>query len=149
MNRLGAATLAIGLLTLAMGGVIAQSDPIAARKALMKENNDHALVLVRTARGQMPFDPVKVDAAFAQWADTAKKLPELFPGNSQIGQDTRAASMIWVNKKDFDAKVAEFGKAVADNREKAKASLEGLRAAIPAISKACDNCHKDYRTSKR
>jgi drug/metabolite transporter (DMT)-like permease len=28
-------------------------------------------------RGQAPFDAAKVDAAFAQWADTAQKLPGL------------------------------------------------------------------------
>jgi cytochrome c556 len=142
---LGAAFLALGA-----GAAIPQSaDPIAARKAMMKENDGNALVVVRMARGQVPFDPVKVNAAFAQWADTAKRFPGLFPENSKLGESTRAASMIWVNRKDFDAKAAEFGKAVADNRAKATASLAGLRAAIPVIGNACDNCHRDYRTSRR
>src|SRR6185437_4120298 len=142
---IGAAFFALGA-----GAAIAQSaDPIAARKAMMKENEGHAITVVRMARGQMPFDPVKVDAAFAQWADTAKQFPGLFPESSKLGENTRAASMIWVNRKDFDAKAAEFGKAVADNRVKAAASLAGLRAAIPAIGNACDNCHRDYRTSRR
>jgi cytochrome c556 len=54
-----------------------------------------------------------------------------------------------VNKKDFDAKAVAFGKAVADSRDKAKTSVDGLRAAIPAIGEACDNCHKNYRVSKQ
>ena len=149
MKRAAAAALAVAFLAAGVGAVIAQSDPIAARKAMMKENDENALALVRMMRGQMPFDPVKVDAAFAQWEDTAKKFPELFPGNSQIGQETRAASKIWITKADFDAKAAEFGKVVAENRVKAKASLAGLRAAIPSIGNACDNCHKEYRTSRR
>jgi len=128
--------------------VIAQSDPIAARMALMKGNNDNATMAVKMMRGQASFDAAKVDAAFAQWADTAQKLPGLFPDNSKTGQKTRAAPKIWVTKADFDAKAAEFGKAVAENRDKAKSSLDGLRAAIPIVGNACDNCHKDYRLAK-
>jgi len=66
--------------------VIAQSDPIATRKGLMKENQDNAEIVVRMMRGQAPFDAAKVDSAFAQWADTAQKLPSLFPDNSNSGQ---------------------------------------------------------------
>jgi cytochrome c556 len=95
-------------------------------------------------RGLAPFDAAKVDAAFAQWADTAQKLPSLFPNTSKTGQKTRASSKIWLTKTDFDAKSAAFGKAVAENRNKAKTSLDGLRAAIPAVANACDACHKDY-----
>jgi cytochrome c556 len=149
MNRAASMTLAIAFLVFGAGVAITQSDPIAARKALMKENNENALVVVRMMRGQMPFDPVKVDAAFAQWEDTAKRFSGLFPGNSQIGQETRASSKIWITKADFDAKAAEFGKVVAENRVKAKTSLAGLRIAIPPIGNACDNCHKEYRTSRR
>jgi len=47
-----------------------------------------------------------------------------------------------------DAKAAAFAKAVAENRDRGKGSLEGLRAAIPAVGKACDDCHKDYRLGK-
>lgn len=138
--------LALGLTA---GAVLGQSDPIAARKALMKENNDNARAMVQTMRGQKPFDAAAVDAAFAQWADTAKKLPGLFPDNSKTGGDTRATPKIWQDKKDFDEKAAAFGKAVAENRDKAKESLDGLKAAIPVVGKTCDNCHEDYRLSRQ
>ena len=144
--RTSLVALVIGL---GVGAVIAQSDPIAARKALMKQNNDHAKAMVAMMRGQAPFNAQAVDAAFAQWADTAQRFPGLFPDNSKTGGETRATSKIWVNKKDFDAKAAEFGKAVADNRDKAKASLDGLKAAIPVVGKTCDNCHEDYRASQQ
>lgn len=129
--------------------VLAQSEPIAARKALMKGNNDNARAMVQTMRGQKPFDAAAVDAAFAQWAETAQKLPGLFPDDSKTGGDTHAAPKIWQDKKDFDEKAAAFGKAVAENRDKAKESLDGLKAAIPVVGKACDNCHEDYRLSKQ
>ena len=148
-SKLAGAALAAIVAIFATGAVIAQSDPIAARMALMKENNENAKVTVAMMRGQAPFDAAKVEAAFAQWADTAKKLPSLFPDNSKSGQNTRAAPKIWMTKADFDAKAAAFAKVVADNREKAKGSVDGLRAAIPAVGNACDACHKDYRLSRQ
>ena len=136
------AALAVGL---SVGAVVAQSDPIAARKALMKGNNDNARIAVQMMRGQQPFDAAKVEAAFAQWAETAQKLPGLFPEDSKTGGKTLATPKIWQNKKDFDEKAAAFAKSVAENRDKAKSSLDGLKAAIPVVGKACDNCHEDYR----
>ena len=85
--------------------------------SLMKENDQNAIVVVRMMRGLAPFDAAKVDAAFAQWADTAQKFPGLFPDNSKTGQNTRAAPKIWMTRADFDAKAAALGKAVAENRE--------------------------------
>jgi cytochrome c556 len=38
---------------------------------------------------------------------------------------------------------------VAENRAKAKESLDGLKVAVGAVGKACDNCHEDYRLSRR
>ncbi len=149
MTRTLGAALAAILIVFGAGAVIAQSDPIAGRKALMKENNDNAVIVVRMMRGQIPFDAAKVDAAFVQWADTAQKLPGLFPDNSKTGEKTRAAPKIWITKADFDAKAAGFAKAVAENRDKAKASLDGLRAAIPVVGNACDTCHKEYRLGRQ
>jgi cytochrome c556 len=143
------AMLAAITVALSAGAVIAQQDPVMTREDLMKQNNDHARTMVQMMRGQKPFDAAAVDAAFAQWADTAEKLPGLFPENSKTGGDNRASPKIWLNKKDFDAKAAAFGKAVAENRDKAKGSLEGLKAAIPAVGKGCDDCHEDYRLSKQ
>ena len=149
MRRTAGAALAAFFAVIGAGAVIAQPDPIAARMALMKGNDDNARIVVQMMRGQAAFDAAKVDAAFAQWAETAQKLPGLFPDNSKMGQKTRASSKIWVTKADFDAKAAELGKAVAENRDKAKTSLDGLRAAIPVVGNACDNCHKEYRLSKQ
>jgi len=145
--RIGLAIVAAVAVVLGASAVTAQ-DPIAARKALMKENNNHARVMVQMMRGQAPFDAAKVDAGFAQWLETAKKLPGLFPENSKTGGETRATPKVWQTKSDFDAKAAAFGKAAAENRDKAKASLDGLKAAISVVGKTCDNCHADYRAPK-
>ena len=134
---------------LSAGGADAQSDPVKTREHLMKENNNHAKVVVQMAKGQAPFNAKAVEAAFAQWADTAKQLPDLFPANAKTGGDNRASPKIWENKADFNAKIADFAKVVADNKAKAVASLDGLKAAVGAIGKSCGNCHDDYRLAKK
>lgn len=137
------------LVVLGVSVAAAQSDPVKTREDLMKANNDNAKVVVQMMRGQKPFDAKAVEAAFAQWADTAKQLPNLFPDNAKTGGDNRASPKIWENKADFNAKIAAFAKAVADNRDKAVASLDGLKITIPVVGKACDNCHEDYRLTRR
>lgn len=146
-KTVAAAALFVGALS--ASAVLAQQGPIDARKALMKGNNDNAKIVVGMMRGQIPFDAAKVDAAFAQWAVTAEKFAALFPESSKTGGKTRAAPKIWTAKADFDAKVAAFGKAIAENRDKAKASLDGLKVAVPIVGKTCDNCHEDYRLSQQ
>jgi cytochrome c556 len=144
--RIALVVLAVGF---GSGTVMAQQDPVKTREDLMKKNNDHAKALVQMIRGQAPFDAAAVDAAFKQWADTAKVLPTLFPENSKTGGENRASPNIWLNKKDFDAKAEAFGKVVEENHDNAKSSLDGLKAAIPVVGKTCDDCHKGYRLSKQ
>jgi cytochrome c556 len=128
--------------------VVAQSDPIAARKALMKGNNDNANILVRMMRGDVPYDAAKVNAAFAQWAETTQKFPNLFPENSKTGGQTRATAKIWQTRGDFEAKNAAFAKAVADYRDNAK-NVDELKVAVSAVGKTCDGCHEQYRGRSR
>ncbi len=142
-------TLTALAVVLGVGAAAAQSDPVKTREDLMKANNNNAKAVVQMVKGQKPFDAKVVEAAFTQWADTAKQLPSLFPDNAKTGGDNRASPKIWENKKDFEAKIAAFAKSVADNRAKAVELLDGLKAAIPVVGKACDDCHKPYRLSKR
>lgn len=133
--------------TFAATAVIAQQDPIAARKALMKLNNDHARTTTAMVRGTAPFDAKQVKAAFDQWADTASKFGALFPDGSQQG-DTRAAPAIWTERAKFDAAIAKFGKDVADNSAKATGDLEGLKAAMSVVGQNCGSCHETFRVSR-
>jgi cytochrome c556 len=148
-NSFRFAAAALAAVTIGATAMHAQADPIKERMQLMKENNDHAKVVVQMVKGQRPYDAKAVAAAFAQWHETAQKLPGLFPPNSKTGEKTRAAPKIWDNKKDFDAKAAAFKKVVADNRVKAEGSLDGLKVALSAVGKACSNCHDDYRLKKK
>ena len=136
--------LTVVAMAIGVSAVVAQTDPIATRKGLMKKNNENARNVNQMIRGETPFDANKINAAFSQWGETAKELPNLFPDNSKTGQDTRALPKIWETRSDFDAKIAAFAKAVADNKDKA-ASLDALKASFPNVNKACDDCHESYR----
>lgn len=137
-----AAIVALGA-ALGATAVVAQQDPIAARKALMKGNGQAAGALTKMVKGEEPFDATKVQAAFAQLADTAQKLPALFPDNTKDGE-TRAMPAIWTERAKFDAAVTQFAKDVADGRAKAT-TLDGLKAAMPALGKNCGDCHQAFR----
>lgn len=140
--------LVIAAVALGAGAVAAQNaNVIKARQAIMKSNIGSARALTAMVKGQAPFDAAKVDAAFAEWADAAKKLPDAFPDDSKTGEKTRASPKIWENRADFNAHVAAFAKTVADNKDKAK-TLDGLKVALPAVGKACANCHDTYRLPK-
>jgi cytochrome c556 len=136
--------LAVAAAAVVVTVAVAQSDPVSQRKALMKGNLEGGRNVSKMIRGEDPFDVTKVNAAFAQWAETAQKLPALFPEPPNPGQDTRALPKIWETKADFEAKNAAFGKAVADNKDKVR-TLDELKAAFPAVGKACDDCHEPYR----
>ena len=140
--------LAAAAVALAVTAVAAQSDPIAARKALMKSNGDQAKVGAAMAKGEAPFDAAKAQAIFATFADSATKAPALFPDNSKTGGDTAALPAIWENKADFDARLAKFGK---DSKaaQSAVKDLDTFKATWgPLLKDNCGGCHEKYRQKK-
>ena len=49
--------------------------------------------------------------------------------------------------REFNAEIAKMIKAIEDNRGKVT-SLEGLKAAYPAVNAACNSCHETFRLRK-
>ncbi|MBV9428699.1 MAG: cytochrome c [Bradyrhizobiaceae bacterium] len=140
--------LAAAAVALAITAVAAQSDPIAARRALMKKNGDEAKIVTAMVKGEAPFDATKAQTAFATFADSAAKAPALFPDNSKTGGDTAALPAIWENKADFDARLAKFGAAAKEAEGKVK-DLDGLKATWGGFAKDnCGGCHEKYRLKK-
>jgi cytochrome c556 len=143
-NKMIRTVLAMCTLALWISVAAGQSDPVSERKSLMKGNLEGARNIVKMVRGQNSFDLEQVTAAFEQWTDTAKKLPNLFPEPPAQGTKTRALPAIWENKADFEAKIAAFAKAVSESRDKAK-TLDELKIAFPPVNDACVDCHELYR----
>ena len=127
--------------------VLAQQDPIAARKALMKANGDQAKIGSAMAKGEAPFDLAKAQVVFATFADSAGKVGQLFPENSKTGGDTAALPKIWETPDDFKAKLAKFGTDAKAAQASVK-DLDSFKAAFGTVGKDCGGCHESYRVKK-
>ena len=73
---------AVAAIALGVTAAIAQQDPIAARKALMKANGDQGKIGAAMIKGETPFDLAKAHEIFATWQNASAKAPALFPENS-------------------------------------------------------------------
>jgi cytochrome c556 len=135
--------LAVAVVVLGTTALTAQSDPIAARKALMKTNGDQNRIGTEMIEGKRPFDLDAAKRIFAAFAESGEKVAPLFPESSKTG-DTAALPAIWENKADFNAKLAKFAsesKAAAT----ATTSLDTFKAQITEVRKNCGGCHQPYR----
>jgi cytochrome c556 len=127
---------------------IADQDPIAARRALMKANGDEAKAGVAMIKGEAPFDLAKAHKIFETFETAAQKMPELFPDASKTGGDTAARLEIWQNMDDVKARFAKL----ATDAKAADADVKDLdtfKASFGAIGKNdCGGCHEKYRIKK-
>jgi cytochrome c556 len=139
---------AVAAIALFAGAAIAQQDPIAARRALMKANGDQAKIGASMMKGETPFDLDKARKVFAAFEDAAAKAPALFPDNSKTGGETAADPKIWENMDDFKARLAKLGTDAKDAIGKVT-DLDSFKAAFGAIGKNdCGGCHEKYRIKK-
>jgi cytochrome c556 len=134
--------------TLGASIAIADQDPIAARRALMKANGDEAKAGVAMIKGEAPFDLAKAHKIFATFEDAAQKMPELFPDTSKTGGDTAARAEIWQNLDDVKARFAKFA-ADAKAADADVKDLDTFKASFGTIGKNdCGGCHEKYRVKK-
>ena len=140
----------VGTLLLGVGAVVAQQDVVKEAQTLMKGNGKNAGALGAMIKGEKPYDQATVDAALAQFADTAKKLPTLFPESIKgkpFEGDYSPSSKIWEDKAGFSEHIASFAKAVGDAKGKIK-DVDSLKAELSVIGKQCGGCHETYRIKK-
>jgi cytochrome c556 len=139
--------LAVTAIAVGVTVVAAQSDPISARKALMKEVGAQTKTGGGMAKGEVPYDQTKAQAIFATYIDASSKVPTLFPENSKTGGDTAALPAIWDNKADFEARFAKFG-ADAKAAQASVKDIDSFKGAFSGITKNCGGCHETYRAKK-
>ena len=143
---------AIVVIGLAVSVATAQQNPIAARKALMKNNGDQAKIGAAMVKGEAPFDLAKAHKIFATFEVTAVKAPALFLENS-IDEATTddpytASPEIWKNMDDFKARLAKLGSDAKAANSGVK-DLDSFKAAFGNIGKNdCGGCHEKYRLKK-
>ena len=135
------------VLAFSAGAVVAQQDQVKRTQAMMKDNGKNAGALSAMVKGEKPYDQSTVNAALAQFEDTAKNLPTLFPASikgMKFEGDYSPSPKIWSDKAGFDAAIASFAKTVTEAKAKIK-DLDSLKATMPAIGKECSNCHAPFR----
>ncbi|MBM0206922.1 cytochrome c [Micromonospora sp. STR1s_5] len=126
------------------GAVVAQSDPIATRRAIMKQNGQSTRLGTQMVKGEVPFDLAKAQEILKNYAIAADTMHNHFPANSKTGGETTAAPAIWENQADFkarfDAWAADIKQAAAQTKD-----LDSFKAAFGNVTKACSSCHNTYR----
>jgi cytochrome c556 len=141
------AVAAVAAVSFATTAVIAQQNPIEQRKAIMKENGAQAKAGAAMAKGEAPFDLAKAKTIFATFADSAGKMPNLFPPDSKTGNETTAAPAIWEKKNEFNALFVKFGKDAKEAESKVT-DLASFRTQFAAMGKQCGGCHETFRVKK-
>ena len=129
--------------------VIAQ-DQLKETQTIMKGNGKNAGALSAIVKGEKPYDQATVDAALAQFDETAKKLPKLFPASLKgktFEGDYSPSDKIWQDKAGFDEHIASFAKVVAETKGKIK-DADTLKVNLGLIGKQCGGCHETYRVKK-
>jgi len=138
------------VLAFSAGAVVAQQDQVKRTQAMMKDNGKNAGALSAMVKGEKPYDQSTVNAALAQFEDTAKDLPMLFPESMKglkLEGDYDPSPKIWEDKAGFESQIKSFAKVVADAKGKIK-NLDTLKAELPVIGKQCGGCHETYRIKK-
>jgi len=138
------------VLAFSAGAVIAQQDQVKRTQAMMKDNGKNAGALSAMVKGEKPYDQSTVNAALAQFEDTAKNLPTLFPESMKglkLEGDYDPSPKIWEDKAGFESQIKSFAQVVADAKGKIK-NLDTLKAELPVIGKQCGGCHETYRIKK-
>ncbi len=141
MKRLVTVVIALAC---GVGAVWADTDPIAERRALMKNDGAAAKAMFDMSKGNTPFDLAKVQESLKTLYEGASKSAALFPDNSKTGGGTAALPAIWQNKADFDARFAKFVKDVAA----AQAGIvdeASFKKLAPSVFQNCGGCHELYK----
>jgi cytochrome c556 len=134
---------AAAVVALAATAVVAQQDPIEARKALMKANGQAAQLGTKMSRGEEPFTVDRGKSVFAAYQKVAA-AHTLWPDTSKTGGDTASLPAIWENKADFDAKLTKLANEAKDAEAKVT-DLDSFKAQFTEVQKNCGGCHQTYR----
>jgi len=120
-------------------------DPIAVRKAIMKNVGAATGAGAAMAKGEAEFNAVTAQLVLRTMNTAALGVGELFPAGSDSGGKTTASPKIWEDRAGFDAAMAKFASDTAAGIAAKPADLDAFRAAFGAAASNCGACHKAYR----
>lgn len=136
---LTAAAILVGL-----SAALAQSDPIAERKGIMRGNGAATRTGTQMIRGEAPFDLAKAKDVFTGISAGMNRFPNLFPENTKTGGDTKASPRIWEDMQGFRAASAKL---MQDATQAAAATTDqaSFQANFQRVTANCQSCHQTYR----
>jgi len=138
----------VGTLLLGAGAVMAQQDVAVKQDNLMRAQAKNLYtVILKTVKGDIPYDQAAVDAAIAQLEESVPTIASVFATNPKedvVNATYGSSQKIWQNKADFDSKIPPVAKAIADVKGKIK-DVASLKVAYDSINGKCTECHETYR----
>lgn len=114
------------------------------RQAIMKRIGEQTDLGADMLKGKVAYDPAKAAAIFASYKGALSGVAALFPPGSDTG-DTKATAAVWSNRAGFEAAIAAFDKAVADNAAGA-GTADGFKTSFTAVANTCRSCHQDFKS---
>lgn len=118
-------------------------DAIKYRQSAFTLLTTHMGRLGAMARGDVPFDAAAAQAS-ARVVEVVSHLPwEAFPPGSNTGA-AKVKGDPWKDAANFSKLQTEL-KAQTAKLPDAVATLDGLKGQVGATSRACRNCHEQYR----
>lgn len=141
--------LILAISTVALAVSAAYADPVADRKAIMKERGGLIGGLAKMAKGETDFDAAAVATALEGLkANEAKvDIAALFPAGSDTG-DTTASPKIWQDMAGFSAANDKY-KAAVDAAAAAPAQdVAALGKQVGELGSNCGGCHEAFRVKK-
>lgn len=137
-----------GVLLLGVGAAMAQQELAVKQDNLMRaQAKSLYTVMLKTVKGEIPYDQAAIDAALAQLEQSVPTIPTVFATNPKedvVNATYGSSQKIWQNKADFDSKVPPVIKAIAGAKGKVK-NAASLKVAYDSINGACNECHETYR----
>jgi cytochrome c556 len=121
----------VGTLLLGVGAVMAQEDALKHAQTFMKGNGKNAGALGAMVKGEKPYDQATVNTALAQFEDTAKNLPTLFPDSLKGAKwdgDYSPSPKIWEDKAGFSEHIVRVAVPSAGLK-----AAPGIATATPAF----------------
>ncbi|WP_279482624.1 cytochrome c [Aureimonas sp. SK2] len=121
------------------------TDVIAERQQLMKNNAAAARAANALIKGEQPYDAAKATEILTTLNTDAQKFGTLFPEDSKTGGKTEAAAAIWEKPAEFEAANAKF---VADTQaalDAKPADVEAFKTAFAGVAANCQSCHQQFR----
>jgi cytochrome c556 len=142
------AVVAVGAVLLGAGAVMADQKLAVEQDNLMRAQAKSVyVVMLKMAKGEIPYDQKAVDDALAQLETSVPTIPKVFAENPKEDVENGkfgSSPKIWQNKADFDSKVPPVIQAIADLKGKIK-DQAGVKMAYDTLNEKCNGCHETYR----